>query len=385
MKNVSILGSTGSVGTQTLDVIERLSNKFRITGLAAHTNVNIILNQIKKFKPKVATLFVSEYAEQLRKKVNALNLKTEIYSGSEGLKLIASLDDNDVIVNSLVGSIGIEPTVEAIKAGKDVALANKETLVVAGEIIMREVEKNGVNLLPIDSEHSAIFQCLSAGKNKEISKIILTASGGSFRNYSKNQLEEVTVLQTLNHPTWKMGKKISVDSATLMNKGFEVIEAHWLFNISYNNIDIVVHPQSTVHSMVEFVDGSVIAQLGIHDMRIPIQYALTYPERLSNSLTKLDLIKEKELTFKKPDTELFPCLNYAYDAGKIGGTMPAVISAADEVAVESFLMGKIKFIQIPRTIQAIMKKHNVIKNPNLKELLESDRWARMESQKLLKD
>jgi len=385
MKNISIIGSTGSIGTQTLDVVNYLSGKFKVVGLAAHSNVEKIFQQIKKFKPRSVALYSTKHAKQLRKKIlySSLNLNVEVYSGMDGLEEIASLDECDVVVNSVVGSIGIKPTVKAIESGKDVALANKETLVSAGKIVMEKVKKHGTNMIPIDSEHSAVFQCLRGESSEDVNKIILTASGGPFRNYSRERLERVTINDTLKHPTWKMGKKISVDSATLMNKGFEVIEAHWLFGISYENIEVVIHPQSIVHSMIEFVDGSVIAQLGIHDMRIPIQYALTFPERLCNSLPKLNLNEYKTLTFEKPNTELFPCLKYAYNAGKTGGTMPAVMNAADEIAVHNFLSGNIKFIHIPKIIHKIMEKHKLIKKPTLEQILESDEWARKETWKFI--
>ncbi len=309
----------------------------------------------------------------------------QVYSGIEGINKVASLSEADTVVNALVGSIGIEPTYNAIKHKKNIALANKETLVAAGSVIMEEVKKNNVNLMPIDSEHNAIFQCLNGENIKEVSKITITCSGGPFKNYTKQQLENVTVQDALNHPTWNMGNKITIDSATLMNKGFEIIEAHWLYGIDYEKIKVVIHPQSIVHSLVEFQDKSVIAQLGLPDMRIPIQYALSYPKRFLNFQTSLDLAKVRNLEFKEPNFEMFPCLKYAYEAGTIGGTLPAVMNAANEVAVHAFLQNKIRFLDIQKIIKKMMNEHKLIENPNLKEILEVDKKVKEETQKLIEE
>jgi len=338
MKNISILGSTGSIGTQTLDIVKNNSDEFKIIGLTTNTNIELLKKQIIEFKPEVVAVMDNKKADELKQ-----NVDINVYSGIEGIIKIATLDGADTVVNSLVGSIGVKPTIEAIKNKKNIALANKETLVTAGSIVMEEVRKNNVNFMPIDSEHSAIFQCINGEQIKDINKITITASGGPFRNYSKEQLENVTVQDALKHPTWNMGNKITIDSATLMNKGFEVIETHWLYGIDYENIDVVIHPQSIVHSMVEFKDHSTLAQMSIPDMKMPIQYALSYPKRFSLKTKKLNLTELKNLNFEKPNFDLFPCLKYAYEAGKIGGTLPAVLNAANEVAVYAFLDNKIKF------------------------------------------
>jgi 1-deoxy-D-xylulose-5-phosphate reductoisomerase len=371
MKSISILGSTGSIGTQTLDVIRNNKDKFKVVGLAANNEIEILKQQIKEFNPIKVAVFDEKKAEELRKQIDI-----EVFSDKEALDKIATLKEADTIVISVVGSIGVVPTLKAIQAKKNIALANKETLVTAGKIIMEEVKKNNVNIMPIDSEHSALFQCLLGGKKENIQRLILTCSGGSFRNKTKDELKEVTIKEALNHPTWEMGEKITIDSATLMNKGFEVIEAHHLYGIPYEKIDVIIHPQSIIHSMVEYIDGSIIAQFAISDMRIPIQYALTYPERLKNKLPKLCFEKYNKLTFDKPNIEKFPCLKYAFDAGKIGGTMPAVLNAANEMAVREFLVGKIKFLQIAETIKKAMENHKIIKNPNINEIIKADEWAR---------
>ena len=368
MKHLSILGSTGSIGTQTLDIVRQFPNEFKVVGLTANKNSELLLKQIKELKPKAVAIMDKTKVDDL------LNFSSaQVYSGIDGLNKIAALSEADTVVNALVGSIGIEPTYNAVKHKKNIALANKETLVAAGSIIMDEVKKNNVNLMPIDSEHSAIFQCLNGENIKEVSKITITCSGGPFKNYTTQQLENVTVQDALKHPTWTMGNKITVDSATLMNKGFEVIEAYWLYGIDYKNIKIVIHPQSIVHSLVEFADKSVIAQLGLPNMKIPILYALTYPNRFPNIQSSLDLAKIKILEFKEPDFEMFPCLKYAYDAGTIGGTLPTVMNAANEIAVHEFLNNKIKFSDIPRLIKKMMDEYILIKNPSLKDILYIDK------------
>ena len=369
MKTVSILGSTGSIGTQTLEIIRQHPDKFKIVGLTANQNTELLIKQVKEFKPLETAVM------DIKKASEVLNFTTvQVHHGIEGLNKIATLKEADIVVNALVGSIGIEPTYNAIKSKKNVALANKETLVAAGSVIMEEAKKNNVGIIPVDSEHSAILQCIQGNSINDIKKIIITCSGGPFKNKSSGELETATVNDALNHPTWDMGNKITIDSATLMNKGFEVIEAHWLYGIPYDKIEAVIHPQSIVHSFVEFKDNSVIAQLGLPDMKIPIQYALSFPERLESYFeNKLNLAKIKNLEFSEPDFEKFPCLRCAYEAGKIGGTMPAALNASNEVAVKYFLEGKIKFLDIQKIIMKVMDEHNVIQNPSLKEILEADK------------
>lgn len=374
MKNISILGSTGSIGTQTLDVARNNKEKFNIVGLSANNNIDLLEQQINEFKPVAVAVMNEKKALELKKKLG--NTKTEVYSGLDGLITIATLEAADLIVTSVVGMIGLIPTIEAIKCKKDIALANKETLVTAGEIVMNEAKKNGVSILPVDSEHSAIFQSLMGYTLKDIRRIILTASGGPFRGYVKDQLQDVTVKEALKHPKWNMGKKISIDSATLMNKGLEVIEAKWLFDLDLEQIDVVVHPQSIIHSMVEYFDSSVIAQMGYPDMRVPIQFALTYPKRIENNYRKLDLLEVSKLTFEKPDKDTFPCLNLAYEALKIGGSLPTVLNAANEVLVELFIKGKIGFYDIPRIVEFALQKHDVQYKLSIDEIIQIDKWTR---------
>ncbi|MBI2101773.1 1-deoxy-D-xylulose-5-phosphate reductoisomerase [Candidatus Woesearchaeota archaeon] len=380
MKYLSILGSTGSIGTQTLEIIRQFPNEFKIVGLTANKNSELLLKQIKEFKPKAAAIMDKSKVDDL------LNFSPcQVYSGIEGLNRIAALSEADTIVNALVGSIGIEPTHNAIKAKKNIALANKETLVAAGSVIMEEAKKNNIEFMPIDSEHSAIFQCLNGENVKEVNNITITCSGGPFKNYTKEQMENVNVQDALSHPTWSMGNKITIDSATLMNKGFEVIEAHWLYDIEYEKIKVVIHPQSIVHSLIEFADKSVIAQLGIPDMKIPIQYALSYPKRFHSSNPQLDLVKIKTLEFKEPDFDMFPCLKYAYEAGIKGGTLPAVMNAANEAAVHAFLANKIRFLDIPRLIRKMMDESSPMQNPTLNDILEVDRKTKEETNKLIEE
>src|SRR3989339_777437 len=380
MKHLSILGSTGSIGTQTLDIVRQFPNEFKIVGLTANKNSELLLKQIKEFKPKAAAIMDKSKADDL------LNFSScQVYSGLEGLNKIAAMQEGDTVVNALVGSVGIEPTYNAIKSKKNIALANKETLVAAGSVIMEEVKKNKISLMPIDSEHSAILQCLNGGNINEINKITITCSGGPFKNYTKQQLENVSVQDALKHPTWNMGNKITIDSATLMNKGFEVIEAHWLYGIDYEKIKVVIHPQSIIHSLVEFQDNSVIAQLGLPDMKIPIQYALSYPKRFPGASKSLNLAEIKNLEFREPNFEMFPCLKYAYEAGKINGTMPAVMNAANEIAVYAFLDNKIRFLDIARLIRKMMNEHNLIKNPSLNEILDVDKKIKEKTKELIED
>ena len=364
LKRLAVLGSTGSIGQQTLQVVRALPNQFRIVGLAAADNIDLFQQQITEFKPD----FIYFRAEESRL-ANA---------GSEFLALddIAAHPEVDMVVVATSGKAGLSPTLAAVRAGKKVALSNKESLVMAGEIITAEAERNGARILPVDSEHSAIWQCLR-GESQPTGRIILTASGGPFLYYTPEQLNEVTVEQALAHPSWKMGRKVTIDSATLMNKGLEVIEAHWLFDMPYENIDILIHPQSIIHSMVEFADGSIKAQLGYPDMRLPIQYALTYPERLPNpELPGVDWSKIKSLTFDTPDFDAFPCLKLAIEAGKKGGTFPTVLCAADEVAVELFLSRRLKFSDIAHLVGLVLGQHQPVAHPTLAEIIKADSWAR---------
>lgn len=356
MKNISILGATGSIGTQTLDVIRNSSEKINLVGVTANSSVEKIIEIIQEFSPKYVAMMDEECSKKVKEYCILNKLDIEVLDGIEGLIKIASLDEIDTVVTSVVGMIGLRPTMAAIEAGKDIALANKETLVVAGEIVMNKAKEKGVKILPVDSEHSAIFQSLSGYKNKDINKIILTASGGPFRGRKTEDLKDVTVHQALKHPKWNMGQKISIDSATLMNKGLEVIEAHFLFDCDYDNIEVVVHPQSIVHSMVEYKDASVIAQMGSPDMRLPIQYALNYPERKEQIAKPISFYEVGMLTFEKPDFETFKCLNLAFKAGKEGGMMPCILNGANEEAVALLLQEKIKFLQIADIIEECMDK-----------------------------
>jgi len=376
MKNIAILGSTGSVGTNALDVIRNFPENFRVVGLTANSNIGLLEKQIYEFKPLAVAVADEKRAEELQKRTNV-----QVFSGKDGLKRIASLPESDFLITAVMGFSGLVPTLAAINAGKAIGLANKETLVAGGSLVMKEAKRRDVKIIPVDSEHSAIFQCMEGNKFQEARRILLTASGGPFLNLKKEELENVTLHQALKHPTWKMGRKITIDSATLMNKGFEVIEAYHLFGMDYSKIDVVVHPQSIIHSMVEFVDGSIIAQMSFNDMRLPIQFALTYPDRIKSEL-KLDLTK-CTLTFKSPDREFFPCLGYAYEAGIIGGTMPCVMNAANEIAVDFFLNEKIRFLDIPRAIRAVMDAHKPLSNPDIDEILAADDWARKEAVKIL--
>jgi 1-deoxy-D-xylulose-5-phosphate reductoisomerase len=367
IKRVAVLGSTGSIGRQTLKVISAHPKHFRIVGLAAGRNLDLLSRQISQFKPR----FI--YSQDKK-----ANLQGEFLS----LEEMASHPEVDMVVIATSGKWGLKPTLAAVRAGKRIALANKESLVMAGEIIIAEAKQKGAKILPVDSEHSAIWQCLEGEKEKP-TKIILTASGGPFYKYSPAKLGKVTVEQALKHPSWRMGKKVTIDSATLMNKGLEVIEAHWLFDVPIDSIYVLVHPQSIIHSLVEFSDGSVKAQLGCPDMRLPIQYALSYPERLPNpELPKLDWKGIKELTFAPPDLDSFPCLKLAIEAGRKGGTYPAVLCGADEVAVELFLSGRIKFTDIAKLVEPTLAGHKAISHPTLDEILAADEWAREEVKRL---
>lgn len=374
MKKIAILGSTGSIGTQTLDVIEKNPERFTVTVLSCGTNVELLGEQIEKHRPAMAVVSNENDAVEMAKKYP----HTDFLYGMEGLVEASAKTDCDIVLNSLIGMMGLVPTYCAIKAGKDIALANKETLVAGGEVIMDAVRTNGVRLLPVDSEHSAIFQALQGNDHSKINRIILTASGGPFRGYSLEQLGEVTVSQALNHPNWKMGSKITIDSATMMNKGLEVIEARWLFDVPSEKIEVVIHPQSIVHSMVEYVDHSVIAQLGVPDMRVPISYALTFPERIENRVSGVDFFEMGSLTFEKPDLNTFRCLSFAYEAVKMGGSYPVVLNAANEVLVQQFLEGRIKFLDIPNTIERVLSEHQPVYQLDLEEIIEIDHKIRGE-------
>lgn len=372
MKRLTILGATGSIGTQTLEVIRKEKEKFELTAVSANSSSDKIICIINEFAPSYAVLTEKKAYEEVCSYCQNNNLKTKILFGMEGLNAIASLQEVDIVVTSVVGMIGLVPTLKAIQAGKDIALANKETLVVGGELVISEAKKYNVKILPVDSEHGAIFQCLQGNKKSDVSKILLTASGGPFRGKKKEELLNVTVDEALKHPRWNMGRKISIDSATLMNKGLEVIEAHWLFGVDYDNIQVVVHPQSIVHSMVEYIDGSIIAQLGSTDMKLPIQYALRYPERGEAVANKLNFYEMESLTFEKPDMDTFKPLKLSYQAGKVGGTMPAILNAANEAAVELFLNKRIKFLEIGNILEECMNKFTVKYNYTLEDVLEID-------------
>lgn len=372
MKKIAILGSTGSIGTQTLEVV-RNNDDLCVTALSAGNNIQKLEEQIREFKPKYAVVFQEEKAKELE--IAVADLEVKVLSGMDGLLTIATMKEADILVTAIVGMIGIRPTIAAIESGKDIALANKETLVTAGHIIMKLAKEHGVKILPVDSEHSAIFQCLNGENQREIDKLLLTASGGPFRGKKREQLETVTLADALKHPNWVMGRKITIDSSTLVNKGLEVIEAKWLFDVSFDQIEVVVQPQSVIHSMVQFVDGGIMAQLGTPDMRLPIQYALYYPERRPLPGERLDFIKLKSLTFESPDTDTFRGLFLAYEAGKAGGSMPTVFNAANERAVAKFLEEKIKYLDIIEIIDTCMKKHCIVENPSVDEILEAEQWT----------
>ena len=369
MKKIAILGSTGSIGTQTLEVV-RENKDIEVVGLAAGNNIRLLEEQIREFHPKTAVVWSEERAKELREKVKDVDVK--VVSGMEGLIELSVMEESEILVTAIVGMIGIRPTIEAIKAGKDIALANKETLVTAGHIIMPLAKEHRVSILPVDSEHSAIFQSLQGGQEKALHKILLTASGGPFRGKTKEELSNIQVEDALKHPNWEMGRKITIDSSTLVNKGLEVIEAKWLFDVSFDQIEVVVHPQSIIHSMVEYVDGAIIAQLGTPDMKLPIQYALYYPERRFLPGERLNFAKLSQLTFEKPDMETFYGLRLAFEAGRAGGSLPTVFNAANELAVSKFLERKIKYLEIPEIIEYCMQKHTIIGNPSVDEILQTE-------------
>ncbi|MFE4709673.1 1-deoxy-D-xylulose-5-phosphate reductoisomerase [Paenibacillus sp. NPDC056722] len=373
MKKISILGSTGSIGTQTLDVIAMHPEKFEIDGLAAGSNTALLLDQVRKFKPRRVSVATEALANEIRE---ALPAGTELYSGSQGLVEIAAGGDADTIVTAVVGSVGLQSTLAAIEAGRTIGLANKETLVTAGHLVTELARKKGVRILPVDSEHSAIFQCLNGENRSDVESITITASGGSFRDYTRDQLVGVTVEDALRHPNWSMGAKITIDSATMVNKGLEVIEAHWLFGLPYEQIHVLLHPESIIHSYVEFRDSSIIAQLGTPDMRVPIQYALTYPDRWHSPAKRLSLAEAGRLTFREMDFERYPLLRLAIECGKAGGTATTAFNAANEIAVDRFLRGGISFLRIEEIIDEVLQCHNNESNPDLEQIGHCDRAVR---------
>jgi 1-deoxy-D-xylulose-5-phosphate reductoisomerase len=374
MKHLAILGSTGSIGVNTLNIVHQFPEKFEVVSLSAGHNTQLLKQQILQFRPKVVSVLNKELSAALQREFPTVPV--EIVHGVEGLIQVATHPEVDQVVSAIVGAVGLIPTLSAIKTGKAIALANKESLVMAGKIVMEEAKRNNAQILPVDSEHSAIFQAMLGHQKEDVHRLILTASGGPFLNLPIARLQEVTVKEALNHPHWEMGKKITIDSASLMNKGLEVIEAHWLFDIPVEKIAVQIHPQSIVHSMVEYIDGSIVAQMGIADMRIPISYALSFPQRLNLKLSPLDLSQSGALTFSSPDPKRFPCLKLAYRSIEIGETMPAVLNAANEIAVSAFLEGSVKFTDIPLLLQRVMEEHEVKSVHTIEDILRADHWAR---------
>lgn len=373
MKNIAILGSTGSIGTQTIEVIEAHPEQFKLVSLAAGSNVSLIIEQANRHRPELISVSSKEIADQVRLHIPA---QIRLTYGVEGLIEVATSQKAELLVTAIVGSIGLTPTLAAMEAGKTIAIANKETLVTAGQIVMDKAKEYDIQLLPVDSEHSAIFQCLQGENKQRVEEIILTASGGSFRHRSREELKNVTVEDALHHPNWSMGAKVTIDSATMMNKGLEVIEAHWLFQLPFEQIKVVLHEESIIHSMVLFQDSAIMAQLGTPDMRVPIQYALTYPDRFEHKSERLNLAAIGKLHFKDMDFRRYPCLKLAYDAGQTGGTMPTVLNAANEIAVERFLRSEISFLQIEEIIYKTLEQHTPTMNPVLSDIEEVDQWAR---------
>ena len=377
MENIAVLGSTGSIGTSGLDVIAKFPDRFKVCALSANTNVELLRKQAKIYKPEAVCI-----GKISGDKGGWGRIK--VYEGEFGLlEMLENLKIDTVLVG-IVGSSALMPMLTLLDRVKKMALANKEALVMAGSLIMDKAAKNNVKIVPVDSEHSAIFQCIGSNNRKDLKKIFLTGSGGPLLKVKKSGFKDITVKQAINHPRWKMGKKISVDSATMMNKGLEVIEAAWLFNTEFKNIEILIHPEAVVHSMVEFTDGAVLAQMGACDMRLPIQYALTYPERARSGIKSPDFSKIKSLSFYKPDFERFPCIGLAYDAGKKGGTFPSVLNASNEIAVKEFVEGRIKFIDIPKAIEKILRMHKTVRNTGLGDIIEADKWARIKTKEMLK-
>lgn len=378
VKALSLLGSTGSIGTQTLAIVAQYPDQFRVVGMTAGRNIALFAEQIRQFRPEIVALQDEALLADLKQAIADVIPQPIVLAGQEGIVEVARYGDAEVVVTGIVGCAGLLPTIAAIEAGKDIALANKETLIAGGPVVLPLVKKHDVKLFPADSEHSAIFQCLQGVPDKGLRRVILTASGGSFRDLPAADLANVTVADALKHPNWAMGRKITIDSATLMNKGLEVIEAHYLFGVDYDHIDIVIHPQSIIHSMIELQDTSVLAQLGWADMRLPLLYALSYPDRLPTDWEPLDLVKAGNLTFREPDHIKYPCMNLAYGAGRAGGCLPAVLNAANEEAVALFLDEKIRFLEIPKLIEKTLDRFSAqnILTPSLNDILESDRWAR---------
>ncbi|MFM7448598.1 MAG: 1-deoxy-D-xylulose-5-phosphate reductoisomerase [Leptolyngbyaceae cyanobacterium] len=378
MKAISLLGSTGSIGTQTLDIVANHPDQFRIVALAAGRNIELLAQQVRQFQPEMVAIRDATLLPDLQAALTQVPTQPTLLAGEEGVVEVARHSEADVVVTGIVGCAGLLPTIAAIEAGKDIALANKETLIAGGPVVLPLIQKQGVKLLPADSEHSAIFQCLQGVPQGGLRRILLTASGGAFRDLAVEKLSSVTVADALKHPNWSMGKKITIDSATLMNKGLEVIEAHFLFGADYDQIDIVIHPQSIIHSLIELQDTSVLAQLGWPDMRLPLLYALSWPERIITDWEALDLVKISTLTFREPDHEKYPCMQLAYAAGRAGGCMPAVLNAANEQAVALFLEEKIRFLDIPRLIEQACDRYQVhnTATPTLEDILEADQWAR---------
>ncbi|MBV8771027.1 MAG: 1-deoxy-D-xylulose-5-phosphate reductoisomerase [Deltaproteobacteria bacterium] len=382
MKTIAILGSTGSVGATTLDIVSRFPERFRVVAMAAGYNVELLAEQVRRFDPELVSVATPQLARELASRVKPK--RPEILSGSEGAVEVATHSRAELVMSALVGALGLRPTLAAIRSGKDIAFANKEVLVVAGELITRAVRDSGVRLLPVDSEHNAVFQCLQGRPKSTVKRVILTASGGPFREWPAERFAWITVEDALKHPTWRMGNKITIDSATLMNKGLEVIEAHWLFDLDPEQISVVIHPQSVIHSMVEMVDGSVIAELAVADMAIPIAFALAYPERLELAhLKQLSLIDHVNLGFEEPDLTRFPCLRLGYEALRAGGTMPACLNAANEELVAGFLEGHTKFVDIPCHLETVMRRHRNYRAHSLEDLLEADQWARRLARELM--
>ncbi|ABW25612.1 1-deoxy-D-xylulose-5-phosphate reductoisomerase [Acaryochloris marina] len=380
MKAITLLGSTGSIGTQTLDIVAQYPDQFRIVGMAAGRNIELLSQQIRQFRPEIVAIADPNQLSDLKDAIADVDPQPQLLAGEAGVVEVAAYGDAESVVTGIVGCAGLLPTIAAIKAGKDIALANKETLIAGGPVVLPLVEKHGVKLLPADSEHSAIFQCLQGVPEGGLRRIILTASGGAFRDWPVEKLPEVTVADALKHPNWSMGKKITVDSATLMNKGLEVIEAHYLFGVDYDHIDIVIHPQSIIHSLIELQDTSVLAQLGWPDMRLPLLYSLSWPERIATDWEQLDLVKSGDLTFREPNHQKYPCMQLAYDVGRMGGAMPAVMNAANEQAVALFLEEKISFLDIPKVIETACDRYqsqNTLQ-PSLEDILAADQWARQE-------
>lgn len=380
MKRISILGSTGSIGTQTLDIVRQHPEQFKVEALAAGNNTTLLLEQIREFKPSIVSVHDKAAADRLREQ---LPQGVELYYGEDGLVEVAAGTDADTVVTAVVGSVGLKSTLAAIDEGKTIAIANKETLVTAGHLVTERAQAKGVKLMPVDSEHSAIFQCLNGEPMRGVRAITLTASGGSFRDRTRDELANVTVEDALKHPNWSMGAKVTIDSATMANKGLEVIEARWLFDLPYDQIHVLIHPESIIHSFVEYLDGSIIAQLGVPDMRVPIQYALAYPERLSNTSASLNLAEVAKLNFREMDTERFPMVRYAYDCGRTGGTATTVFNAANEVAVARFLRGEISFLDIERIVSTLISKHTAIPHPSLEAIQETDMRTRAEALSIL--